>query len=91
MTCINMIHENEIYTYKTKHEFAKKYLWHNLPFLLNNIPTIAKEKLNTHSLQGFAKYVKLYLFTKLSRFMHKTKFIYMYTTLKKKTTCHPYT
>ena len=52
--------KNEIYTYKTKHEFAKKCLWHNLPFLLNNIPTIVKEKLNTHSLQRFAQYAKLH-------------------------------
>ena len=52
--------KNEICTYKTKHEFAKKCLRHNLPFLLNNIPTIVKEKLNTHSLQGFAQYAKLY-------------------------------
>ena len=49
--------KNEIYT---KHEFAKKCLQHNLPFLLNNIPTIVKEKLSTHSLQGFAHYAKLY-------------------------------
>ena len=59
MTYIIMI-KNEIYTYKTKHEFAMKCLRHNLPFLLNNIPTIVKEKLNTHSLQGFAQYAKLY-------------------------------
>ena len=50
--------KNKIYTYKTN--FAKKCLRHNLPFLLNNIPTIVKEKLNTHSLQGFAQYAKLY-------------------------------
>ena len=50
--------KNEIYTYK-KHEFANKCLRHNLPFLLNDIPTMVKEKLNTHSLQGFAQYAKL--------------------------------
>ena len=38
--------KNEIYTYKTKREFAQKCLRHNLPFLLNNISTIVKEKLN---------------------------------------------
>ena len=52
----------EIYTYKAKYEFAMKCLWHNLPLLLNNIPSIVKEKLNTHSLQGFAQYDKLYFF-----------------------------
>ena len=52
--------KNEIYIYKNKHEFAKKCLRHNLPFLLNNTPTIVKEKLNAHSLQGLAQYAKLY-------------------------------
>ena len=54
--------KNEIYTYKTKHEFARKCLWYNFPFLLNNFPTIVNEKLNTHSLQGFAQYTKLNFF-----------------------------
>ena len=41
--------KNEIYSYRTKHEFAKKCLRYNLPFLFNNIPAIVNEKLNTQS------------------------------------------
>ena len=52
--------KNKIYTYKIKHEFTKKCLRHNLPLLLNNLPEIVKEKLMTHSSQGFVNYVKLY-------------------------------
>ena len=69
----------------------QRNVWHNLPFLLNNILTIVQEKLNTHSLQGFAQYAKLIFFTKLSGFMHKAKLLYMYATLNNTTTCHPYT
>ena len=50
-TYIIMTHESrmKIYTYKTKHEFVRKCLRYNLQFLLNNIPTIVIEKLNTHT------------------------------------------
>ena len=68
--------KNGIYTYKAKHKFAK-CLQHNLPCLLNNIPTIVKEKLNTHSLQDLLSTLNLIFFTKLSRFMHKTKLLCM--------------
>ena len=50
--------KNELYTFRAKHEFAKKCLRHNLPLIVNNIPDIVKEKLITHILNGFAKYVK---------------------------------
>ena len=50
--------KNELYIFRAKHEFAKNCLRHNLPFIVNNIPDIVKEKLITHSLNGFAKYVK---------------------------------
>ena len=52
--------KNKIYTYKVKHAFAQKCLRHSLSLLLNNLPEIVKEKLISHSTQGFAKYVKLY-------------------------------
>ena len=49
----------KINTYQIKHDFAKKCLKHNLPILLNNLPGIVKEKLISHSIQGFAKCVTL--------------------------------
>ena len=49
---------------KTKHEFAKKTLKYNLPYTINNTPHIVKDKVNTHSFQGFSLYVKQYLIRK---------------------------
>ena len=48
---------NKINTYKVKHAFAQKCLRHSLLLLLNNLPEIVKEKLISHSTQGFAKYL----------------------------------
>ena len=46
-------------TFKTKHEVAKKRLkYYNLPYTINNTPRIVKDKVNTHSFQGFSLYVK---------------------------------
>ena len=50
--------KSELSLYRAKHEFAKKCLRHNLPLTLNNTPSIIKDKLHTHSLQGFANYAK---------------------------------
>ena len=53
-----------LHTFKTKHEFAKKPLKYNLPYTINNTPHIVKDKVNTHSIQGFSLYVKQYLIRK---------------------------
>ena len=53
-----------LHTFKTKHEFAKKTLKYNLPCTINNTPHIVKDKVNTHSFQGFSLYVKQYLIRK---------------------------
>ena len=47
-----------IHTFKVKHEFAKKMLKYNLPKLINDTPERVKDKINTHSLQGFINYGK---------------------------------
>ena len=47
-----------IHTFKVKHEFAKKYLKYNLQKLMNDTPKRVKDKINTHSLQGFINYGK---------------------------------
>ena len=52
--------KHELYTYRVKHEFAKKCLRHNLPLILNNIPHIVKDKISTHSMQVFVKYIIYY-------------------------------
>ena len=42
----------------------KKTLKYNLPYTINNTPHIVKDKVNTHSFQGFSLYVKQYLIRK---------------------------
>ena len=47
-----------IHKFKVKHEFATKCLKYNLPKLINDTPERVKDKINTHSLQGFINYGK---------------------------------
>ena len=48
-----------IHTFKVKHEFAiTKCLKYNLPKCMNDTPKRVKDKINTHSLQGFINYGK---------------------------------
>ena len=53
--------KNELHAFRAWHEFAKKYLRQNLPLIVKSNPDIVKDKLATHSLNGFAMYVKLNL------------------------------
>ena len=54
-----------LHTFKTKHEFATTTkLKYNLPYTINNTPHIVKDKVNTHSCQGFSLYVKQYVINK---------------------------
>ena len=48
----------------TRHEFAKKCLKYNLPHIINDTPELVLEKIVTHSLRGFAYYLKMYLLQK---------------------------
>ena len=43
---------------KCKHEFAKHCIRYSIPKLLNGSPPIIKDKLYTHSYNGFSNYVK---------------------------------
>ena len=43
---------------RIQHEFMKKCIRYNLPSLINHTPINIKGKLTTHSLNGFAKYLK---------------------------------
>ena len=54
----NTRRQHELHTFRTKHEFAKRYLRHNLPSTLNNTPAQVKEKIITHSLSGFGNDTK---------------------------------
>ena len=66
-TCINNYNSqrtNELYTYRIKHEFAKKILKYNLPHVINHIPDLVIYKIVTHSLKGFSSYAKIYMLHK---------------------------
>ena len=43
---------------KCKHEFSKQCIRYSIPKLLNGSPPIIKDKLYTHSYNGFSNYVK---------------------------------
>jgi len=45
--------------YTPNHEYAKKCIRYDVPNVFNSTPTEIKEKIYTHSLQGFARYIKL--------------------------------
>ena len=49
----------------TRHEFAKKCLKYNLPHIINDTPELVLEIIVTHSLRGFAYYLKMYLLQKI--------------------------
>ena len=44
----------------TINEFAKRSLRYSLQHTINNVPDSLKDKIATHSLYGFANYIKLY-------------------------------
>ena len=51
---------------RLKHTFAKNCIRYSLPILLNNTPECIKEKLYTHSLNGFTYYIKNHTINKYS-------------------------
>ncbi len=40
------------------HEYARKCIQYNIPSTVNSTPTNIIEKIYTHSMQGFSKYIK---------------------------------
>ncbi len=52
---------DNIHTIKTNHEYARSCIRYNLPKLINTMPNVITDKINTHSLSGFYGYAKNYL------------------------------
>ncbi len=50
-----------LHQYKIKHEYAKRCIRYDIPITINNFPSEVLDKIDTHSLQGFAGYVKVYI------------------------------
>ena len=66
---IPLLHINEIHYHNTrgyremrypliKHEYARKYIRYSIPETVNQTPACILNKIVTHSLQGFSKYIK---------------------------------
>ena len=50
--------KNDMHIMSINHEFAKKCIRFSLPILINNTAQLITDKIYTHSLKGFATYVK---------------------------------
>ena len=57
----NTRNQNKIHIYGTKHTFTKQCLKYSLPNTINNTFQSVKDKLYTHSLQGFIYYAKYHI------------------------------
>ncbi len=53
--------QHKIHIFRPKHEYAKKCIRYDIPNLVNNTPHNIIEKIYTHNLQGFSRYVKNHL------------------------------
>ena len=57
---LNTRGQHNIHTTRVQHEFAKHSLRYTLPHTINNTPNIILNKIYTHSLHGFATYIKIF-------------------------------
>lgn len=53
--------QHNLHQYKTKYEYAKQCMLYDIPITINNFPSEVLDKIDTHSLQGFAGYVKAFI------------------------------
>ncbi len=54
----NTRHRENLHIRRTNPEFAKMCVRHNVLILVNNIDRLIKDQFQTHSLQGFTRYMK---------------------------------
>ena len=75
------IHDN-IHTNRAKHDFAKRCIRHDIPLLINNTTFNIKNKITTHSLQGFISYAKenFYKITKHCAFYQTVIYVWTFIT-----------
>ena len=62
----NTRHKQNVHMFFVKHKFASDCLRYNLVKSINDCPSCIKDKVNTHSIQGFSTYIKNYLIGKYS-------------------------
>ena len=52
--------QDNIHVGRTTHEYAKRCIRYDLPMVINKTPREILSKIDTHSLRGFAGYIKQY-------------------------------
>ena len=62
----NTRNSQNIHRVRVQHTFAKQSLRYDLPVTINALPPLIKDKLATHSLDGFANYAKSYIISNYS-------------------------
>ena len=55
----NTRQRNRLHIARTSHKYADKCIRHSIPKTVNNTDNIILDKINTHSMQGFSKYIKI--------------------------------
>ena len=53
--------QNNLHVIGTKHEFAKNCIRHDVIKTVNSTPDCILDKIDTHSLNGYARYIKHYI------------------------------
>jgi len=66
----NTRHAYEFRLPQSKHDFVKNSIRFRLPTIINDAPEHFKNKIQTHSLQGFTKYIKLRIIENYSSICH---------------------
>ena len=66
----NTRHAYEFRLPQSKHDFVKNSIRFRLPTIINDAPEYFKNKIQTHSLQGFTKYIKLRIIESYSSICH---------------------
>ena len=57
---------NNFYTQRIYHKFAEKSIRHSIFHTLNDAPELIRNKIDTHSFQGFSNYTKTFFLRKYS-------------------------
>ena len=60
----NTRNRGELHLFQYRNHATRNCVRFNIPNLINNLPVTVKEKIHTHSLWGFSRYMKIYLIGK---------------------------
>ena len=57
----NTRNSNALHLFQYRNQTSRNFIRFNIPNLINNLPGNVKEKIQTHSIEGFSNYLELYL------------------------------